>query len=64
MILKTDHFSTCFISSRPLHLEVLLTIVGALALGRALEQSCLAKCNLPVVLGQKPQGFVEFGDFI
>lgn len=47
-----------------MRLQVLLTIVGALALGRALEQSCLAKCNLPAVLGQNPKGFVEFGDLI
>lgn len=47
-----------------MHLEVLLTIVGALALGRALEQSCLAKCNLPTVFGQNPKGFVEFSDLI
>ena len=49
--------SAFFVESHPLQVEVLLTIVGALALGRALEQSCLAKCNLPAVLGPKSWGF-------
>ena len=44
------------VSLPTVYLKVLLTIVGALALGRALEQSCLAKCNLPGVWS-KTSGF-------